>query len=77
MIDLPPIEDIARKRLLRSMQAFLEGEQSLPWILGVIGNQRALALELLVTRLSEYGDHTLYDELRQELERASQNRKNA
>lgn len=53
------------------MEAFLEGSKNLAWILGIIDNENALALDLLQTRLSDYGDKDRRYQLQQELESRS------
>ena len=68
MVHVPPIEQADQKRILRSMTAFLEKQQNLGWILGVIGTQKTLALQLLTTRLVGYGDSARYAELKAKLE---------
>ena len=47
MIPMRPVEQINEKRLRRSIQAYLEGEQNLRWVLGEIGRENGLALDLL------------------------------
>ena len=36
MIPVPPIEEVVRRRVFGSMQAYLDGEKNLKWVLGMI-----------------------------------------
>ena len=61
-------EEYNKRMIFKSMEAFLEGSKNLAWILGIIDNENALALDLLQTRLPDYGDEGRRDQLRRELE---------
>ena len=67
MIPMRPVEQISQRRLRRSMQTYLEGEQNLRWILGVIGIENGPALRLL-DGLQEFAERPRYDELKAALE---------
>ncbi len=67
MIPMRPIEQINEKRLRRSIQAYLEGEQNLRWALGVIGIEHAPALRLLAAFQTFVGTRR-YSELKAALE---------
>ncbi len=72
MVHIPPLEHLSEKRILRSMEAFLQTEQNLPWVLGVIDKEQDFALKLLTTTLDGYGDPTRHMQLEQELEKPGQ-----
>ena len=67
MVRTKSVEEYNERRIFKSMQAFLEGEQSLNWILGIIGNEPELALRLLRNRLTYYGNGDLRVQLEHEL----------
>jgi len=69
VVRIKSVEEYNERRIFKSMQAFLEGEQSLGWILGVIGNDAKLALRLLRTRLTNYGYYDLRVQLEHEIEK--------
>ncbi len=69
MVQVPSVEQANQKRILGSMRAFLEESKNLAWILGVIGTEKALALELLTTRLVGYEDQARYKELKGKLKK--------
>ena len=56
MIAIRSVEQASERRVFRSIQAYLDGEQrcSRNWILGVIGADLALANHLLLTRFASY-----------------------
>ena len=68
MIRVPPIEKVVQKRLRGCIRAYLEGKQSLPWILRVIGNQKTLAAQLLLTEFRGHAHTARYRELKEALE---------
>ncbi len=67
MIRMRSIEEMNEKRIRRSVQAYMEGEQNLKWILGVIGPDRPLASQLLVNQFARYSNTSRYHELRASL----------
>lgn len=68
MIPVRPIEQINQRRLRRSIQAYLDGEQNLKWILGVIDSEEALALQSLLARFPTFAGTPRYEELKAALE---------
>ncbi len=48
------IPTIGEKRVQGAIQAYLEKDQNLRWVLGVIRNRKATALQLLLTRFRDY-----------------------
>lgn len=68
MVHTKNAEEYTKRRIFKSMQTFLEGTQTLNWIMGVIEDQKSVALDILRNRLSEYGDTARREELRRELE---------
>ena len=68
MIRTKSVEEYDRKRIFKSMEVLLEGEKTLPWIMGIIGGRVGLALNLLTNRLAKYGDSNRRERLKRELE---------
>jgi hypothetical protein len=71
MIHMRPIEQINEKRILKSIQTYLEAESrcSVKWLRGVIGADAPLANRLLLTRFAEYSNTPKYRQLQTLCER--------
>lgn len=64
MLHIKPIEQCDAKRTRRSLMAFLEGEQNLNWIVGVIRSSASIvAAEQMLMELKGYGSSERYQEL--------------
>ena len=55
-------EASSRKWIRKSTMAYLEGEQDLKWIVGIIGEDAGYAREVLID-LKNYGDPKRHQEL--------------
>ena len=62
---MPTVEQANEKRILRSIEAYLQGERSCTtkWLKGVIGSDAPLANHLLLTRFRPYAGLPRYREL--------------
>ncbi len=69
MIRVATVEQANERRIFRSMQPYMEGEEkcNLEWIRGVIGTDVPLARQFLLTRSAQYRDTTRYSELEEVL----------
>ncbi len=67
MIAVPLIEEVVRRRVFGSMQAYLDGENNLKWVLGMIESNTRLAAALLVSRFGQYAQTQRYHELQASL----------
>ena len=67
MVRIPTIDEIGEKRVQGAIQAYLEKEQNLRWVLGVIRNRKATALQLLLTRFRDYSKTPRHKLLREHL----------
>jgi hypothetical protein len=67
MIRMPSIEQANERRILGSMQTYLEGEErcGLKWISGIIGPEIPLARKLLLARFTHYKNTPRYCDLGQ------------
>jgi len=64
MLHVKPIEQCDAKRTRRSLMAFLEGEQNLNWIIGVVKSSASIpAAEQMLAELKGYGSSERYQEL--------------
>ncbi len=61
------IPTIGEKRVQGAIQAYLEKDQNLRWVLGVIRNRKATALQLLLTRFRDYSKTHRHKRLREHL----------
>ena len=71
MIQMRPIEQMNEKRILKSIQAYFEGERNctVKWLRGVVGSDVPLANRLLLTRFSGYSNTPKYRDLQAFCER--------
>jgi hypothetical protein len=69
MIQVPSVEQVNERRIFRSMQPYMEGEEkcNLKWIRGVIGPDIPLARRLLLARFAPYKNTQRYCELEEVL----------
>ena len=67
MVRIPTIDKIGEKRVQGAMQAYLEKDQNLRWVLGVIRNRKATALQLLLMRFRHYSKAPRHKLLREHL----------
>ena len=67
MIPVPPIEEVVRRRIFGSMQAYLDGEKNLKWVLSMIESNTRLAAALLVNRFGQYAHTQRYQDLQASL----------
>ncbi len=67
MIAVTPIEEAAKRRVFGSMQAYLDGEKNLKWVLGMIEFNTRLAAALLVSKFGQYAQTQRYHELQASL----------
>jgi hypothetical protein len=65
MIPVPSVEQANERRIFRSMQAYLEGEEKCKpkWIRGVIGPDIPLANKILLARFAQYKSTARYGDL--------------
>ncbi len=61
------IPTIGEKRVQGAIQAYLEKDQNLRWVLGVIRNRKATALQLLLTRFRDHSKTPRHKRLREHL----------
>ena len=61
------IPTIGEKRVQGAIQAYLEKDQNLRWVLGVIRNRKATALQLLLTRFRDFSKTPRHKRLREHL----------
>jgi hypothetical protein len=71
MIRMRSIEQINEKRILKSIQAYFEGERTctVKWLRGVVGYDVPLANRLLLTCFAGYSSTPKYRELQAVFER--------
>jgi hypothetical protein len=62
-----PVEKAARKWHSRCVLAYLQGEQDLRWILGVVRGSREQTAVLLLTELRNFSGTPRYCELQEKL----------
>ncbi len=67
MVRIPTIDEIGEKRVQGGIQAYLEKDQNLRWVLGVIRNRKATALQLLLTRFRVFSKTPRHKLLREHL----------
>ena len=67
MARIPTIGEIVEKRVQGAIQTYLEEDQNLRWVLGVIRNRKATALQLLLTRFRVYSKTPRHKLLREHL----------
>src|SRR5713226_2897961 len=69
MIRMASIEQVNERRISRSMQTYLEGEErcGLKWIRGIIGPEIPLARKLFLDRFGHYKNTPRYCDLEQAL----------
>ena len=67
MVRIPTIDEIVEKRVQGAIQAYLEEDQNLRWVLGVIRNRKATALQLLLMRFRHYSKAPRHKLLREHL----------
>ena len=65
MVKIRPVEQIVRRYVKHSLWAFLDGEQNLNWIAGIIRESGMLKGELqeVFDEVQSYGDVTRYQEI--------------
>ena len=67
MVRIPTTEQIGEEWLRGSVQAYLDGEQNLTWVLGLVRGQEATAVRLLLARFRGYVGSPRYEQLREHL----------
>ncbi len=68
MIAVPPIEEVVRRRVFGSVQAYLDGGKNLNWVLSMIESNTRLAAALLVSRFGQYAYSQRYQDLQTNLQ---------